>query len=564
MHKQFGDLIPPFYAAPSSVEVRSNYVYEINKFAPYMMYLGRVTRFTPYKTKYTINPYFEQWVSLNDIKFNIDYIMTPLNSPALEKSILKYNRPQPVPELKQWNVALDWTERHFRRWLSSSRVESEEKILQEFDKSKSAGFPWNLSFKNKKAFLAVPANIEYLRKYWNSLHTADPFDSFWVASLKKEMRDIDKVRLNKIRSFTASSVEHVYATNRLCWDMNNKFYSTANKHWSFVGATKFYAGWDNLYKRLNRLPNAFELDESSFDASLFRDAMMGQLYLRKKFTNMTADEARKLDEVYRQIVDSNLVMDNGQVFTKETGNPSGSANTIVDNTMILFRLFAYAWIMLSQKHCPELCSYDAFMTHVEAALNGDDNTYTCSDAVVGWFNPTAIAEVWSQIGVETTTPDEKPRKLQDVMFLSMRFQWYDKLQMWLPRPDRARVMCSLREGSENLDIRWLMLRAMALRIESWPDEETRKDIQGLIQWIEQHYSSYLQGVVLRSPEGPQYDITYDMIDRGYKTDSELERLYCSRVSQYQSLPLVYSLLDHYSSVTMCNRDASDEKDSSDI
>jgi len=196
--------------------------------------------------------------------------------------------------------------------------------------------------------------------------------------------------------------------------------------------------------------------------------------------------------------------------------------------------------------------------------NSDDNTYTCSDSVVGWFNPIAIAEVWSQIGVETTTPDEKPRKLQDVMFLSMRFQWYYKLQMWLPRPDRARILCSLREGSDNLDIRWLMLRAMALRIESWPDEETRKDIQGLIQWIEQHYSDHLQGVVLRSPDGPQYDITYDMIDRGYKTDAELERLYCSRVSQYQSLPMVYSLLDPNSSVTMCNSDASDEKDQCDL
>jgi len=541
MHKQFTGLVDPFYAAPSTTEVKSKYVYDVKKFQPHMPYLGRVTRFTPYVNKNSVNEYFEQWAALHDIKYEKEYVMAQLEPEALEKSILKYNRPQPQIHVKEWNVALDWTEKHFRRWLSGSTVCTDEKVINDLDKSKSAGFPWNLTYKNKREFLKVPANVDYLGRYYDSLSSEDPMQSFWVASLKKEMRDAEKVKLKKIRSFTASSVEHVFSTNKLCLDMNNKFYNTANKHWSFVGATKFYAGWDKLYKRLSKHPNAFELDESSFDASLFRDAMYGQLYLRKKFTKMTADEARKLDELYKQIVDSVLVMDNGQVFMKDTGNPSGSANTIVDNTMILFRLFAYAWIRVMQVKCPKLCNYESFMEHVEAALNGDDNSYTCSDAVVGWFNPTAIAEVWSAIGVETTTPDEKPRKLQDIMFLSMHFQWYDKLQMWLPRPDRNRIMCSLREGSANMDIRWLMLRAMALRIESWPDEATRDDIMCLIQWIEKHYSSSLQGVVLRSPEGPQYDITYDMIEKGFKTDAELERLYCSRVERFHSVPFVYDL-----------------------
>jgi len=530
-YEKFMDV--PFYAAPSTVTPKSSHVFLPEKFLPEMEYLGRVTRFTPYKEKFSINPIFTQWEAISGVKFEHSYAMTQLNASALEKSILKYNRPQPKFEFRLWNVALDWTERHFRPYLSESKVSDHETVIYELDKSKSAGYPWNLTYKNKKEFLAESKNIDYLVQYYESLATVDPWKSFWVASLKSEMRDVEKLRENKIRTFTASAVEHVYATNRLCLDMNNKFYRTNNEHWSFVGASKFYGGWDKLYRRLSKHPNAFELDESSFDASLFRDAMYGQLYLRKKFCRYTEKEQRQLEEVYNQIVDSVLVMGNGQVFRKNTGNPSGSANTIVDNTMILFRLFAYAWLDIMSVKCKEKANYVSFMKEVEAALNGDDNTYTCSAKVVEWFNPKAIMESWAKLGVVTTTPCLGPRKLEDVNFLSMSFQWYPDKQMWLPRPDRGRVMCSLREGSNNLDVRWLMLRAFALRIESWPDKETRDDIIQLIQWVEREYGHMLRGTVVKSPLGEDFDITYDFIKTGYRTDGELERLYCSRANRLQ-------------------------------
>ena len=335
----------------------------------------------------------------------------------------------------------------------------------------------------------------------------------WQCSEKVEIRALEKIKENKIRTFTSSPVEHSVALNRICLDMNNRFYNTNNQTWSFVGGNKFSGGFHRLWQRLKKHPNAFELDETAYDSSLFLRAMADMSDIRFQFlaeNEKTIENANRLDNLYQSIIHSVIIMENGEITWKHTGNPSGSANTIVDNTIILFRLCAYAWIVLTEKldreqeemlsktvNNPSVLNrveevaivdyqYTGFMDNVEAALNGDDNTFTVSDKMVSIFNATTIAKVWSGIGVVTNTPNANfGQKVEDVMFLS---QGFAKIRdMWLPKPETGKVLSSLMYNSDVDDVRWHLLRACGLRVDSWANEETRPIIQGYIEYLWDKY-----------------------------------------------------------------------------
>jgi len=234
----------------------------------------------------------------------------------------------------------------------------------------------------------------------------------WRSTLKSERRPVEKLQCDpqKLRVFTASPFEHSILLNRFCLDMNEKFYQGAGKHtWSFVGTSPFFLGFHDLYNRLNKHPNACELDESAYDSSLFRYLLRGCFDWRWSCLSSefkTPENYNRFYVLYRDIIDSWIVCGEGEVVVKHRGNPSGSANTIVDNTFCLFWLFAYAFIRLSSGRLrPDgrEYGYDSFMANCEAALNGDDNTFTCSDEIAYFFTPEKIAEQWSALGVKTTS-----------------------------------------------------------------------------------------------------------------------------------------------------------------
>lgn len=511
-------------------------------------YLGRVNRFTKQKAVEIENTSYIRFCAERNIRLPTGYRMVFSNLDASFRSVSKYDKGQPILDEGAWALAGDWTVTHFYPYMCDSKVLSENVVLGEMDMSTSCGYPASLEYHSKKEFIGLsafntvnpgvgvddylslsdqpkPVCFSILSDYWDIIGTGneDNIIPIWTCSQKIEMRAVEKLRLNKVRTFTAAPIEHSVATNRLCLDMNNKFYSSNNKTWSFVGGTKYLSGWDGLYRRLNKHKNAFELDESEYDSSLFARAMYGQADIRWNFFSSefkTVQTRTRLDAIYESIVNSVIVLENGELIQKHTGNPSGSSNTIVDNTMILFRLFAYAWIVLcnERKTRPD---YSEFMREVEAALNGDDNTFTVSDLVVGWFNPTGIARIWSGVGVTTNTPCSDLRPLRDVSFLSQGFAYDKELRLWFPVPDTQRILSALCYGSSIDDVRFHLLRANALRLDSYGNRVARVIIQDYINFILVRYKADLFGSVeIHGNSIPMSEIT-DL----WKSDAYIEALY---------------------------------------
>jgi hypothetical protein len=489
------------------------------------------------RSKEVSNHSFAMFCAERGVPIPVGYRQVTPNPSAGFKSISKYDKSQPVLDDGAWALAGEWTKNHFQAAMSGSRVLSQEVVLVEMDKSTSCGYPWNLKFKDKNDFLADEKARRALEDFWTllGLPEEEPMVPIWTCSQKCEMRTPEKILDNNLRTFTASPFEHSVNLNRMCLDMNNKFYDSANdiggftRTWSVVGASKFMGGWDQLFRRLDVHPNAFELDESAFDSSLFAQAMFGQMEIRWSFLreqDRTPANRLRMERLYASIVHSVIVLENGELIQKHTGNPSGSSNTIVDNTMALFRLFAYAWIVLCKKQ-QRATSYEEFMARVEAALCGDDNTFTVDDEVVDWFNPSTIAPVWSGIGVTTKTPCEESRPLSEVQFLSQGFAFSDELGIWMPVPETERVLSSLMYGSEVDDVRWHYLRACALRMDSYGNWECRTILKAYLEYLGAEYRKELIGSV----ERPKGAITMETIKSNWKSDAWIEGLYCGRESK---------------------------------
>lgn len=490
-------------------------------------FLGKTVRHSVLKSKEVRNSSFEKFSGERGLSIPGAYRMVSPNLEASFKSIAKYDKAQPVVDEPAWVQAGVWTEEHFRKVMGGAEVLDQETVLQEMDKTTSCGYPWNRQFKDKREFLDNPKAALALEDFWEQLVLPEMETiPIWTCAQKIELRALEKLAENNVRTFTASPIEHATSMNRLCLDMNNGFYSGAARTWSFVGISKFMGGWDSLYRRLDKHPNAFELDESQYDSSLFAKAMFGQRDLRWSMlrnSDQTPKNWLRLSRLYDSVVNSVIVLENGDLIQKHTGNPSGSTNTIVDNTMILYRLLSYAWILQCQRVGRETTRQD-FEENVEAALNGDDNTFTVSDFAVKFFNPKEIKAIWTGIGV-TTKGEDVPRKLRDCCFLSNGFRFDPRMECWVSNPETDRVMSSLMWGSDIDDVRWHLLRACALRIDSYGNLDCRRVLQDYIDWLWKLYSDQMVGGVARSHV---LQIPMKDIESVYKTDLWIEALYAGK------------------------------------
>lgn len=475
---------------------------------------------------------FKEYVESHGVVFNYTHEMCSSNLDSEYAGTAKYDRMEPIlsnEDEADLNLAFDMAVKHFR-CCQQSKVSTLEESIAMSVRSTSAGFPQCLKFKSKGVAIDT-IGVDLLSRRWDDIVQLDAIPCVWKSTVKQERRAVEKLRVfpQKLRVFTASPMEHSILLARMCLDMNEKFYNSAGKTtWSFVGTSPFFAGFDTLYKRLNKHPNAFELDESAYDSSIFRKLMIGCFNWRwgcLRIEDRTADNFNRLYVLYRDIVDSYILCGMGDVIKKNLGNPSGSANTIVDNTFVLFWIFSYAFVKLSRgRKRPDgsFYGYDSFVANVEAAMNGDDNTWTASDEVVGWFNAEAVALIWSKLGIITSSGTDSwaASKLDQLKFLSQSFGEIDGIKV--PVSDHDKAMCSLLWGNPKSDVRFTLLRAYALRIQTWSNVRTRNEISRFINYLENERGDELVG----SYEG----ISMLDIRSVYKTDADIKWLYLGNES----------------------------------
>jgi hypothetical protein len=391
--------------------------------------------------------------------FSSNYALPLPNREAAYISLGKYGKDAPLLATSEMMVALDWATQEFLPVMGESRIKTFPEVLQKVDLSTSPGIPWIHTGTSTKAdFLAAHGDefFKFCDQVWDELPNGWTF--IYNNSLKEEVRLVEKIDANSIRTFVAGPFESTMVGNRLFEDMNEKLCSHPLFSASAVGMSSFGGGWDELVRKMRRFSKTYEADESQYDSSLNAMFLWWVMHLRWAMLSVewkTEENWRRFVTYYTNLIFTVIMTPDGYLVRKTTGNPSGSVNTITDNTMILFLIFVLCW----RRAVPaEYDSYKQFKKHLILALFGDDNLFSVSTEADKFFNVRVFIEQAARLGITVTTPCTHARSAEECSFLSTESVLDNGL--YLPQFESDKLLASLR-FSDNAQDPCLTLQRLA-------------------------------------------------------------------------------------------------------
>jgi len=507
-------------------------------------------KFPRYTNKRVVDPQLKMFVDETKITVPCDWQLPIPNMEAAYKSLSKYAKNIPLTDeqtVMDMNRAWSYTARHFSPYMGESRVVGLEEAIERMDMSTSTGIPFNRVYPTKRELFEKDLSIrEWLEADWDLL-AADP-DWTCIAnnSLKEELRTAVKISENSIRTFTAMGLDATCHGTRLFVDQNEKLTKAHLQCASCVGMSPYKGNWNQLYLKLDTFKNGYALDESQYDSSLRSYMMWGCARLRWSLLreeDRTINNLARVKTYYRNLVNTIIMTPKGVLIMKKGGNPSGSVNTISDNTLILYTLMAFAWIRTARSAGME--SYEDFETLTSKALVGYDNTWTVSDEAHVFYNGRSVIEQWKVIGITTTADTLEPRRAKELDFLSSQFLPYKGTMVAVY--ERSKLMSSLAYAPQKLlDPATSLQRAAGLLAVGWTDLQFRKFCRSFINWLMLKYDK----VMAENPRWIagksqlQTDPFYEALFTGRNLRSDTLYMQCMETQE--------RLMKPYKNITMSN------------
>jgi len=237
-------------------------------------------------------------------------------------------------------------------------------------------------------------------------------------------------------------------------------------------------------------------------------------------SKLSERQQKELLQLYDQVINSYLVLEDGTIVMKEGGMPSGCGNTIVDNTMILYIFLVVAYILLCRRNGFEP-DYFEYISNVLSYLGGDDSIIAVTESYVQWYNHITISEVLKPYGLDITY-DNGICPIQDLDFFSQKFRLVEGC--YLPIANVEKLLSNLFYEERSYHPLNTLLKALAIRIETWPDVVIRRSIQNFISyWLVNHIT---QDMALDMGDSMSpHVLTYRDVMQAYLSDRQLRHLY---------------------------------------
>jgi len=458
--------------------------------------VGQIKRFPRYVNKRALDPNVKMFLELEGIHIPEDWLLPQPNPEAAYKSLAKYGKSTFYLDeemTEDMNLAWGYVSRHFSPYMSGSRVMSLVEAVDKLDMTTSCGAPFNSVYTTKRELFDGDSTIvSWLEGDWERLALDPHWTCLFTNSLKEEIRPVEKVLDNSMRTFLSGAVDATVHGTRLFCDQNEKLYAAHFVTSSAVGMSPYYGEWNRMYRLLSVFEQGFALDESQYDSSLRAYMMWSCARFRwscLREEDQTSDNYARLRTYYRNIVNTLIVDPEGVLYLKKGGNPSGSVNTITDNTLVLYALMAYAWIRLAPE---EFSSYECFEDHTSKFLVGDDNTWTVSDDAIVFYNAKNIIAEWKTLGVTTTTDSLEPRHPADLDFLSAHTTFINGIAV--PIYNSEKLLASLcYHKKKKIGPVQSLDRATAMLTVGWTNKRFRSFLRRYISWLIREYDQVMCG-----------------------------------------------------------------------
>lgn len=229
-----------------------------------MTFIGSVSRHVRYSGQFAFDHTFADFYNR---RFNVDIDAQQLYSRGMPqlyhnyRGTKKYDRAQPIIHFVDWETSFLWAVKHWQPYVGESVKLPFVNVIQALNKQASPGPPWTRRYTDKSHALNDDDVLKQIAHSDLNLHNT-PLFCLWNGNTKEEVRLKTKIAQGSLRVFTGADVVFSVTCDRVCRQMNEKFYASVFHTWNCVGITKYFRGWDHLYRKLDVHPNAFELDES--------------------------------------------------------------------------------------------------------------------------------------------------------------------------------------------------------------------------------------------------------------------------------------------------------------
>lgn len=363
---------------------------------------------------------------------------------------------------------------------------------------------------------------DYFDYFWSYLHTINYIRTVCNVSLKEELRLASKILAGSVRSIISMDVNHVVSHCILAMDQNEKLKAHLFETPFMLGLNLFYGGANRLVYHMTppewKGPCTIELDGKQFDGTCKHDPhFKGIAELRWRWLARlyrTKENRKRLQNLYNDLCNSPLVNIDGHVFGRSTGNPSGQGCTTPDNSFKNWMDIYVLWCLCTPE---EYHTLEKFQENVICIIVGDDVSLTVNPTMHEYFNHKTIELNSHKIGMVYHFASDKFEYFKDTTFLGHGFLEVDDhprggLKMYYPTIDSVKMRCSLLQYNEEGTIAMSIIRACALRNETFANKADRVFFDDYILW-------------LKSRHFPSIDHDIKTAWKAYLTDNQLHELY---------------------------------------
>jgi len=412
-----------------------------------------------------------------------NYYCVQFEREMLDNDFAKFRVPYPYyPNRQKMKLVEDAMQRILLPYMFSEALSFDE-ATSLMDLSSSPGWPLNQKYQTKREAL----NMEYDLIKQIVLHVVETGEidyvwcgrryrcCYWLTSPKEEIRSLEKLAnddktKNKIRTFMCGDIiSYVVALMLYAKQNDNLLAMASTDHWSAVGCSQWYGGWDVLTRILLRMGvNRFRcLDAKHMEAS-FCDAIQEIVYKCRNGGVHGMPLAKRWylsNIVYSMLIDvhGNLVMKTGK-------NPSGGFNTLTDNGLAMMSVFLYD-LSFSCSTVGELVEAYRLLS---VKIMGDDSIFVDDTRFLD------IIEHASEIGFNLVREASGP--IEDCTFLSNGFVFDKTKGCYIFKPNFDKLMSGILFWFKKSSWRLCFVKLCSVRKLVYAFSEWRQEVDYLIQY----------------------------------------------------------------------------------
>jgi len=379
-------------------------------------------------------------------------------------------------------------------------VKSFDDVLSRIDKTTSAGYPWNLRWKNKGE--ALEHGIDIFRFLVDQIQKTGAIDYhfevrpgfvihlvhvFYITSGKGELRTVDKllaerVEERKTRTFMPGCLLLHIVSLMLYGDQNDQMLNMAGeREWSAVGMTPWYGGWNSMAEYITsgskvnpQDVNVVCTDVRHMEGSL-NDCVQTDINAMRNENLAWGNEldtatVNMMTWYQEQSTQLYIIGVNGWLYFRTCVNPSGKFTTLTDNTIALMRVGLYVIATQVSTVSEVLAEY----SRTPAKMMGDDSIIQ--------YRPWVEHLISRARDLGFDLKFEVPiSPIRDAVFLNAGFHWSGL--MWYFRPNYDKIRASIFFLWKSRSWRLAYVKVCAYRMMVFPFAEYRREADRLLKYI---------------------------------------------------------------------------------